>query len=203
MGITLKDNTSKKVQIMETAIDLFAEKGFDAVGIDEIAAALGMKGPALYYYFKSKDDLLKSTFEFIDEKYYSNFGRASTLKHIPHSVEELVEMSMKRLNFTIHDPAVIRVRKLMVKEQFRNDNFGLMVTMHTFLDLEEMYTVIFTEMIKLNLIKPYDPKLLAFEFSTPISMLIQLVDRDPERESEVMERIMVHMNHFVSVYKAT
>ena len=45
-------------QIFEHAIALFAERGFAGTSLQDIAAATGLTRPALYYYVKSKNDLL-------------------------------------------------------------------------------------------------------------------------------------------------
>jgi AcrR family transcriptional regulator len=47
-------------EIVEQAARLFAERGFAGTSVQDIADAMGMSRPALYYYFKSKDDLLAS-----------------------------------------------------------------------------------------------------------------------------------------------
>jgi AcrR family transcriptional regulator len=53
MGGTTRD------RIVSTALRLFAEKGFAAVGIREIASEVGLSSATLYHYMGSKDDLLQ------------------------------------------------------------------------------------------------------------------------------------------------
>ncbi|MTD52641.1 TetR family transcriptional regulator [Amycolatopsis sp. RM579] len=45
-------------EVLEHATRLFAERGFNGTSLQDIAEAMGLKRPALYYYFKSKDELL-------------------------------------------------------------------------------------------------------------------------------------------------
>jgi AcrR family transcriptional regulator len=45
-------------RILDVALDLFTEKGFDKTSLREIAAELGFSKAALYYHFASKDDIL-------------------------------------------------------------------------------------------------------------------------------------------------
>lgn len=45
-------------RILDVALDLFVEKGFDKTSLREIAAQLGFSKAALYYHFASKDDIL-------------------------------------------------------------------------------------------------------------------------------------------------
>jgi len=60
----------KKQQILEGAIHCFAKKGFHATSIQEIVDELGMAKGSIYFYFKSKDDLLISVFEYYVEMLY-------------------------------------------------------------------------------------------------------------------------------------
>jgi AcrR family transcriptional regulator len=46
--------------ILERALELFAAKGYDAVGVQEIVDASGITKPTLYHYFGSKQGLLKA-----------------------------------------------------------------------------------------------------------------------------------------------
>jgi AcrR family transcriptional regulator len=48
----------RRDEIMTVSAGLFAERGFHAVSIDEIGAALGISGPAIYRHFPSKAGLL-------------------------------------------------------------------------------------------------------------------------------------------------
>ena len=49
--------------LLNTALDLFHAKGYDAVGVQEIVDRAGVTKPTLYYYFGSKLGLLKSLLE--------------------------------------------------------------------------------------------------------------------------------------------
>lgn len=46
--------------IMTRAIDLFADRGYDAVGVQEIVEAAGVTKPSLYHHFGSKRGLLEA-----------------------------------------------------------------------------------------------------------------------------------------------
>jgi AcrR family transcriptional regulator len=45
--------------LLEAAAELFARRGFHAVGIDEIGAAVGVSGPAVYRHFENKEAILR------------------------------------------------------------------------------------------------------------------------------------------------
>jgi TetR/AcrR family transcriptional regulator len=49
--------------ILNQALHLFASRGYDAVGVQEIALASSITKPTLYYYFGSKEGLLTALLE--------------------------------------------------------------------------------------------------------------------------------------------
>ena len=48
-----------------------------------------------------------------------------------------------------------------------------------------------------------DPEMLAFAYTAPISALIHLCDREPEKTDEAMARIEAFSRHFITVYGET
>jgi AcrR family transcriptional regulator len=66
---------SRRDQILETAAELFAAKGFHGVSVSEIGRACGISGPALYKHFESKDAVLAAMLVGISEQLLDE-GRA-------------------------------------------------------------------------------------------------------------------------------
>jgi len=54
----LPEAASTRDRILNVALDLFTEKGFDGASLREIAERLGVTKAAIYYHFASKDDIL-------------------------------------------------------------------------------------------------------------------------------------------------
>jgi AcrR family transcriptional regulator len=50
-----------RTRILDTALELFSEHGFDGTTLQQIADRLGFTKAALYYHFRSKDALLQAT----------------------------------------------------------------------------------------------------------------------------------------------
>ncbi len=57
-GIEPQEPLSTRERILDVALDLFIEKGFDKTSLREIAEQLGVTKAALYYHFASKEDIL-------------------------------------------------------------------------------------------------------------------------------------------------
>lgn len=54
---------NKKEKILKVAGNLFFKKGYQNTSLEEVASVLGYTRPAIYYYFKSKDEILQTIFE--------------------------------------------------------------------------------------------------------------------------------------------
>jgi AcrR family transcriptional regulator len=59
---------TRREQILATAAELFAARGFHGVSVVEIGAACGISGPALYKHFPSKDAILAEMLVSISER---------------------------------------------------------------------------------------------------------------------------------------
>lgn len=53
----------RRDEILRAALRLFRQRGYDGVGIDEIAAAVGIAGPTIYAHYGSKAELLADAHE--------------------------------------------------------------------------------------------------------------------------------------------
>jgi AcrR family transcriptional regulator len=58
----------RREQILATAAELFATRGFHGVSVSDIGAACGISGPALYKHFASKDAVLAEMLVSISER---------------------------------------------------------------------------------------------------------------------------------------
>jgi AcrR family transcriptional regulator len=60
---TLRGRHDTRQRIQSVALELFAEQGYDKTSLREIAERLGVTKAALYYHFKSKEDIVASLME--------------------------------------------------------------------------------------------------------------------------------------------
>lgn len=62
---TLRDEKAeeRRIQLIDTALEIFAKKGFAKTSVRELAAEAGVAQGLMYHYFKSKDQLLEAVVE--------------------------------------------------------------------------------------------------------------------------------------------
>ena len=59
----MREHADTRTRIQEIALKLFTEQGYEATSLREIAETLGVTKAALYYHFKTKDDIVASLAE--------------------------------------------------------------------------------------------------------------------------------------------
>lgn len=189
-----------KERIMEEALALFAERGYDATGVDLIAERVGIKGPSIYKHFKGKEEILNSIIDTAEERYYALFGSEENIGDIPESEEEFVRDTMQRVSFTMHDPMIRKIRRFLTKEQFRSGRLAEVTTKHQLYGLQRMFTRIFQGMMEKGIVKGDDPSMLALELVSPAVLMIAAADRDQKYQDEMFSEIEKHIRHFCNTY---
>lgn len=189
-----------KERILHAALDLFARKGYDGVGVDLIAENAGLKGPSLYRHYKGKEDIFNSLIDLVDSHYEEGFGFHQKTDELPKGIDELIEQAMRKIQFTMHDDMIKKTRRILAMEQFRSKRTAELASRYYLEKLQGMYTGIFQDLMKNGILKKDDPEILALEFVSPVSILIHTYDRQPEREEEIMDQIKKHFEHFAKVY---
>ena len=191
---------STKQRILDEALTLFAEKGYDGTGVDLIAERVGIKGPSLYKHYKGKEEILNALIDVAEERYDEMFGSEKNIGKIPKDREEFIKVTMERISFTMRDPMIRKIRMLLVQEQFRNERISEVTTRHQLDGIQRMFAKIIKGMMVEGIVKNDDPELLAVELTAPAVLQIAKSDRPPQCEEECMEYIEKHMRHFCKVY---
>ena len=123
--------------IFAAAIGLFARRGYEATTMQDVAAKVGMTGPALYYYFESKQRLLFEVIELNLERFAGMLDvllppgtgallealtprqRAEILKFqgkVRSRLRAILERGVARKEFTIADVTVTAMAILAMGE---------------------------------------------------------------------------------------
>ncbi len=198
MEVAMENSTKEK--ILDAALISFAENGYKGTNLRDLAAGMSLSKSALYRHYESKEDIWNAVIDRMEAYYVSRFGSPEKMPPVPKSCDELFSMTMRMLDFTMHDKRVILTRQLLLKEQFRDERARQLATLHFLSGTKEIYTKIFAEMIENGILKRDDPEMLALSYTTPITALIHYCDREPEKEQEIMRQIEAFVKHFIKMY---
>ncbi len=189
-----------KGRILEAALELFSEKGYEGTNIREIAAALGLVKSSVYRHFESKEEIWNTLLDEMIAYYGQRFGSADHLPPVPDTPEGLTELTMRMADITIRDEKIVRIRKVLTIEQFRDGRARELATRHFLTGLTDMFARTFEAMMDKGLLVRGDPEMLAFAYTAPVSALIRLCDREPDKTQWAMERIEAFSRHFTETY---
>ena len=114
-------SASTRERILNVALDLFTDQGFDGTSMREIAERLNISKPAIYYHFASKEDILMALHMRLHE-----FGKAGlerlasqdvTLQTWGALLTDLVDQMMSRRKiFLMHERNQAALEKLHRKD---------------------------------------------------------------------------------------
>ena len=200
------DRGNTKQAILEAALELFSMQGFEATSISQITKAVGIRKASLYSHFENKQAILDALVQEVLEQYeeHSLFARADWEKdagRLPQTADDAVQMIQGQIRFILHDPTVSRARKMLVIEQFQNPKLAKLQTKQNYSDVLGYFTGLIECLIQKGVLAEDDPEIMAAQFCLPISVWINLCDREPEREKEVMDLVDKHIRQFFRRYQ--
>ena len=202
-----KGNT--KQEILEAALDLFSTQGFEATSVSQIADAVGIRKASLYSHFASKQEILESLMTQVLEQYnkhsifihtdWDNAAFAEVKQNL--SAEEVEQLVFTQIRYILHDPLVSKARKMLTIEQFRNAQMAELQTKQNYTNVMKYFTNLMRFFIQRGKLKDGDAEIMAAQLCLPVSVWINLCDREPEREDEVIELVGRHIRQFFEMYK--
>jgi AcrR family transcriptional regulator len=93
-------------ELMRTARELFAERGYSGVGTEEIVARAGVTRGALYHHFEDKKDLFRAVHEELERDLVASIGDEIAGIEDPW---ELLVTAVRSFLDACTDPALIRI----------------------------------------------------------------------------------------------
>ena len=195
--------------ILDRALELFAEKGYESVSVGDIAAAVGIKAPSLYNHYKSKQAIFEAIVNSVAEKYQSDTNKINI--HVENSpkdvpifkqitVEDLYAKVCEMFIYSLRDEKISRFRKMMTIEQFRSPQLAELYSARYVDRMVAYHADIFCGLIAAGEIVNEDPQTLALIYVSPLIVLLGVCDRQPEREEECLKKLELHVKSFYKTY---
>ncbi len=201
--------TNTKERILEESLRLFSNFGYNAVGVEMIAAAVKVTPPSLYKHFKGKREILDTIIEQAEENYNKhslpiiNFTDEQ-LKNL--TKEEFIKYNMDHVKNIIQDNVIKCVRKLLILEQFRNEQIRLMHIEKTYTRTETIIRNLLEGLFKNKHDGKGKPKIttdhMVNMYYLPIVAMINRCYSDPEYEKKALKFIEDHIGIVWDTYFA-
>jgi len=198
-----------KEKILEKALILFAERGYENVSVEEIAAEVGIKAPSIYKHYKSKQDI----FDAIIDKMKNN----DVYKNITDTISSNNKFNdagvftgdLTQLITTIGFESFVELsgpteltqfRKLMTVEQFNTPELAELFVKQYYDNMISRYSDLFSKLSSSGVFKNEDPELMALQFYAPLFMLMTMRDAVPERKDEFSCLVENYIDLFIKIY---
>lgn len=205
----MKNMENTKQEILNAALDLFSTQGYEATSMLQIAESVGIKKASLYSHFESKQEILDLLVKSILEKYEkkSIFSSNKTTEKSSVceeglTVDDTIKMILSHVSYILHDPEISKSRKMLTIEQFRNRQMADLQTRQNYANVMIFFKRIISSFIEQGKLIDADAEIMVAQLCLPISVWINLCDREPSRESEIMLLIKRHSEQFFNIYKA-
>ncbi len=195
-----------KVNILHTALRLFARDGYEAASVSDIAGALGMTKGALYKHYKNKREIFNSI---VDRMYQVDAERAKTYEvpeetfaQSPSAYRQVAMDKIKifikaQFHFWTEDEFASSFRKMLILEQYRNPEI---MELHQKCLLSGPISYmedVFREMMEEHSAwSKSDPKQLALAFYAPFYLLLSMSDATSDKK-EAAELLATHIERFI------
>lgn len=186
--------------ILNEALKLFAKIGYEAVGVADIAEAVGIKAPSLYKHYKSKKDIFDSIINRVNDM---DREQAKEYEMPEETIEEAAE-SYKNIPFNkireytkamfLHwteDEFSSNFRKLLTLEQYKNAEAESRYQQYISGGPAEYMVDVFSSLTK----SEEDACCLAVEFYGPIYLLYSIYDGTSDMQL-VMNLLEKHLDSF-------
>ena len=124
------EQKSTKQKILLEALKLFAKEGYEAVSVEQIAKAVGIKAPSLYKHYKSKQDIFDSILRRMEERDREQAAACDvpedTIEVMPEAYEDtsldaLIAFSKTMFRYWTEDEFASLMRKMLTVEQYRSE----------------------------------------------------------------------------------
>lgn len=195
-----------KVNILHTALRLFARDGYEAASVSDIAGALGMTKGALYKHYKNKREIFNSI---VDRMYQVDAESAKTYEvpeetfaQSPSAYRQVAMDKIKifikaQFHFWTEDEFASSFRKMLILEQYRNPEIMELYQKCLLSGPISYMEDVFREMMEEHSAwSKSDPKQLALGFYAPFYLLLSMSDATSDKK-EAAELLATHIERFI------
>ena len=194
-----------KEKIVETALDLFSQRGYDGVSVRDIAQAVGIRESSLYNHFKNKRAIFDSIVDLCVQQSEVYFRQSSLPfaagddASVYQGIEigHLQELIERTFRFFFDDPWNVRFRRLLLLSQYADPRCRDIYRQLYRDQCIQVQAYIFAALMENGEIRREDPAAVAAEFHGPMFMLIHTCDSF----EEARPFIRTHVEQFRKNYE--
>lgn len=193
-----------KERILQEALKLFAQNGYMATSMNDIAQKLDITKAALYKHYKSKQEIFDSIVERMDqmdkermEQYQMPEGTFPKMaeEYRTTPLDKIKSFSEIQFRHWTEEDFPRNFRRMLTLEQYRSKEMADTYQEYLVKGPIEYMTTLFAEMFKDNLEHSQKARQIALDFYGPIFLLMSMHDNAEDKE-EVLAMVQEHVEWF-------
>ena len=192
-------NTDTKTRILTEALRLFAVSGYEAVTVEQISAAVGIKAPSLYKHYKSKRDIFDHIVLRMQEGDADKAGEHRMPDSNERAAEELTPLerirqySIAMFRYWTEEEFPSCFRRMLTLEQYRDPKLAQLHRDYLAGGPLEYMAAIFRRLTDTD----EEAMQLALDFYGPMYLLYSVYDAAEEKET-VAPMLAAHIRRFIA-----
>lgn len=197
-----------KQRIVTEAVKLFAKDGYEAVTVEQIATAVGIKAPSLYKHYRGKRDIFQAILERMNQMDYERAkeyempeGTMDEMaeKYVQTPLEKIKTYSVAQFLHWTEDEFSSNFRRMLTIEQFRSKDMS---------DLYQQYlcdgpTVYMSDLFAGMTQDADNGTQLALEFYSPMFLLYSMYDAASSmvEKDNITDMLRKHIERFAEHFR--
>jgi len=160
-----QESKPTKEKIFDVALELFSEKGFDAVSVREIAREVGIRESSIYNHYKNKEAILDTIIDhFVSKLHSSGFSEEEETILLDQDPEVYLQQGARMYLEQINTPEMEKIWRLVSIETYHNEKIREFFKKELLEAPLNIWENTFQMMIEKKMIKPLNPRTLAHEY---------------------------------------
>ena len=188
-----------KERILQSAVELFSERGYNGVSVRDLARAVGIKESSLYNHFANKDAIIAEIYDSFRERLLS---RVVTAESVDEMLDRIGAAGYFTTVFRLYaeamtEPTSVMVWRILVAEQFRDPRANALYNHDIHDKLHDDTVLVLSRMRARGLIRDVDLETAADGLLEGIkAMLFRFIGSPDESKDEFLASVDRHINFF-------
>ncbi|MRI58924.1 MAG: TetR/AcrR family transcriptional regulator [Epsilonproteobacteria bacterium] len=199
MNSTLSKNRSTKEKILDAAMDLMAQYGYNGASMRKIAKIVGIRESAIYNHFKNKEEIYAHILQNLFSTPFDDFFEKKPPEEFAKRGRRYLMEYVATFKLLAFDPKNEKLFRIIMQELMQNHTVRERFLKAFYEENIKKLSNAFFVMMQENLIRSADPILMAQEFFAPLLYyriqitLLRLENRPTSSLSTVFEK---HVDFF-------
>lgn len=159
-----KPKKTTKEKIFDVSLDLFSQKGFDAVSVREIAREVGIRESSIYNHYKNKEAILDTIIDYFMSEIALSSPPEEEMEKLMETPELFFKIGAKAFIGRMSTPKTEKIWRIISIELYHNEKIREFFKKELLGVPINSWEEIFAKMMEKGVIKQVNPRVLAYEY---------------------------------------